>query len=103
MATQVAVTDEYGRNSLKKLTVHDTEVFGVEARMACSLIERWGMVAGTDAGEDSSGRAFIKCATPDEVVDRACTTAALAMEEFRKRNWLVTAPDVSELLRKTDD
>jgi hypothetical protein len=103
MTTQVAVTEEYGRNSIKKFTVHDTEVPNTEARFAMALIERWGMIAGEVEGEDSAGRAVIRNSTPSEVVDRACTIAEGSLAEFRKRGWMVQAPDISELLRKTDD
>ena len=103
MTTQVAIVEEYGRNSAKKLIVHDTEYPIAEARMAEVLIQKWGMVAAVEDGEDSSGRAKLRCMTPAEVVDRACTVAHSTMEEFRKRGWLISAPDISELLRTTDD
>lgn len=103
MTTQVAITEEFGRNSLKRITIHDTEVLGAEARLAVTLIERWGLVTGKIDGEDSSGRAVLKECSPSEVVQKACETADLAMKSFRERGWLVVAPDISELHRKTDD
>ena len=103
MPTQIAVTEEYGRNSIKKMTVHDTEVFNTEARFASALIERWGLVTGKIDGEDSAGRAILKECSPEEVVNKACETAELAMQSFRRRGWMVTAPDISELIRKTGD
>lgn len=103
MTTQFAVTEEFGRNSLKKLTVHDTELLNMEARLACDMIIRWGLVTGKLAGEDTVGRAVIKECTPQEVVERACDTAELSVKMFRERGWIVAGPDVSELMRKTDD
>ncbi len=102
MTTQVGIFDEYGRNSMRKLVVHDTEHPGMEARLALVLIERWGMVAGEPDGEDSTGRAKLKLSTPEQVIDRACSTAALALEAFRARGWMVDGPDIAEL-HKADD
>jgi hypothetical protein len=103
MTTQFAITEEYGRNSAKKYFIHDTEIPNTEARIATNLMEKWGMVAGVEDGEDSSGRSKLRCMTPTEVVDRACAVASEAMAEFRKRGWIIAGPDVSELLKKADD
>lgn len=103
MTTQFYVAEEYGRNSAKKFVVHETEILNQEARIALALIERWGMVTAEEGGEDSAGRARLRKTTPEEVVDRACSIANGAMDEFRKRGWVVAGPDVSELLRTTDD
>lgn len=103
MTTQFAIVEEYGRNSAKKIILHDTEIPNMEARFAMTLIERWGMVAAESEGEDSAGRAILRNCTPVEVVDRACTISIGAMEEFRKRGWMLAGPDVSEILKKTDD
>lgn len=59
-----------------------------EARMACLLIERWGMIAGKSDGEDSAGRAKLDLMPPAEVVERACETAQLAVAEFERRGWV---------------
>lgn len=103
MTTQCIITEEYGRNSAKKMVVHDTEVLTIEGRIACSLIERWGMVAGAQGDEDSAGRSTLRLLTPEEVVNRAVDTATLTMQALRRCGYVVTAPDASELLRKTDD
>lgn len=103
MATQFAVVEDYGRNSAKKCILHDTELANNQARLATILIEKWGMVLAESDGEDSSGRAKLRTAAPAEVVERACKTAELAIEAFRARGWIIDGPDISELLRKTDD
>jgi hypothetical protein len=103
MGTQFAITEDYGKNSLKQLRIHDDEIMNQEARFACALIERWGIVAGEVEGEDSAGRSVCRNATPAEVVARACSIAETALGEFRKRGWMFKGPDISELLRKTDD
>lgn len=61
--------------------------------LAISMIERWGMIAGVEAGEDSAGRAKIRLATPEELVERAFTTATLVDAEARKRGLIYAAPE----------
>ena len=102
MTTQVAVCEEYGKNSAKRVVVHDNEFHNFEARLAVNLIERWGMVSCQDAGEDTAGRAKIQELTPPQVVERACDIAALAAAAFRDRGWIVKGPDISEILRTVD-
>jgi hypothetical protein len=103
MTTQVAIVEEYGKNSAKRVVIHDTDILNFEARLATNLIEKWGMVACTDAGEDSTGRWKMTELTPIQVVERACDIAALTAMAFHDRGWLVKGPDISEILRKTDD
>ena len=103
MTTQIAVVESYGKNSAKQCIVHDTEFPNLEARLATDLITKWGMVVCGDGGEDSAGRAKIQELTPPQVVERACEIASLTAAAFRDRGWLVKGPDISEILRKTDD
>lgn len=104
MTTETIIAEEYGRNSLRKLVVHDTEIMDNKARLASELITRWGMVTGTVNGEDSSGRSKLIDLTPVQVVDRACEIADLAIEAFRTKGWFVQAPPAEELIRtKMDD
>jgi len=65
---------------LKTCLMHNTEVAEDEARLAFSLIERWGMISGVDDGEDSAGRAKIRLATPEELVARAFECAKLSLQ-----------------------
>lgn len=103
MTTQFIVAEEYGRNSAKKFVIHETELLNQEARFACALVERWGLVAAMPDGEDSAGRAKMRLPTPQELSSRSCEMAAAIFAEFRSRGWTVEGPDVSALLRKTDD
>lgn len=60
----------------------------MRARLAMTLIEKWGMVAATVAdGEDSAGRQRTRLLTPAEVVGRACETAERAVEEMHSLGW----------------
>jgi hypothetical protein len=103
MTTHTLIADDYGRNSIKKLIAHDTEIPDNKARLALDLIVRWGMITGTISGEDSAGRAKVVDLAPGEVVDRACDIADLAIEKIRALGWFVEAPGPEALLRNTDD
>jgi hypothetical protein len=74
---------------------HAKHMPDMRARLACTLIEKWGMVAATVAdGEDSAGRSRMRLLTPAEVVGRACETAERAIEEMHRLGWMhaVEAP-----------
>lgn len=67
----------------------------MRARLAMTLIEKWGMVACTVAdGEDSAGRSRMRLLTPAQVVGRATETAERAIEEMHRLGWFhaVEAP-----------
>ena len=72
--------------------IHKTLNPNMHARLALDMIERWGGVAAEIDGEDSAGRSKVRLQTPQELVDRACSTAALAMAAFHERNWLLPVP-----------
>jgi len=101
--TQTAhIVDEY--NLVRpKIVLHETEALTIEARLAATLVERWGMVAGTDGGEDSQGRAKLKLQSPTEVVARACETAELLMAEIRRRKWFVEVPPWDEIQKQAKE
>jgi len=80
----------------KKVTVYDREEFEREARMAVILIERWGMIAATPDGEDSAGRQRLRLQTPDELVDRAFTVAALTFKKARDKGFVHLSPELPE-------
>lgn len=75
-------------DSLERTTfVCDSEVPGTEARFAMALVERWGMVAGENNGEDSAGRSRLRLATPDELTDRAIAVTEALFSKMRGRGW----------------
>ena len=99
MTTEIVVSDDYNiRNP--KIVIHDTEIPNFEARVATSLVERWGMVAADDNGEDSTGRAKARLQTPEELVERACETSQRLAAAFRERKWFVSAPTWAEVKEK---
>ena len=65
----------------------------LQAQWALQFLERWGLVAGEDGGEDSQGRAKYRLQAPDEAVQRACAIAEKLYEEFERRDWLLEVPD----------
>lgn len=86
---EVRVTrDRYGEGH----KLEYAEVCCPEAHFAAVCIEKWGMVAGMPDGEDSAGRARIRLATPEEVVERAMTVAELFYRAARARGWTTKIP-----------
>ena len=77
--------------------INENEHPELEAKMAISFIEKWGMISGMDDGEDSSGRQKIRMATPEEVVERAFQIAKLTMDKARKDRLIHNAPTFGEL------
>jgi hypothetical protein len=62
------------------------------AKLAEEFVVKWGLVAAAPDGEDSAGRMKLRLLTVQELVNRACDTAAAITDEFDKRGWLVPLP-----------
>lgn len=77
-----------------------TEAPNPEAQFAMEMIERWGIVAAKDNGEDSSGRQKLTKLPIPELVQEACDTSQQAFEEFRKRGWMTAVPTPEEAKAK---
>lgn len=69
-----------------------TKILGTAGEMAKELISRWGMVSGIEDGEDTAGRAKLRLATVEEVVERACNASEAFCLEAEKRGWFVDIP-----------
>lgn len=93
--TEIRVKRQYGDSP--QLVCHEREHPNFEARLAIDLLERWGLVAGEEAGEDSAGRAKIRSLTPPEAVIRACDMAEEMTKEIRNRGWFVAVPSWDEM------
>src|SRR5690349_12323012 len=89
------ISDKYGFD--KAIQIHETEQLEREAQMAFVLIERWGMVAGIEDGEDSAGRARVRLSTPSELVARAFAVARLAMDRARQNGLVHTTPSIADV------
>ena len=75
----------------------------MRGKFAMECIARWGMVAGMPDGEDSAGRAKLRCLTPTEVATKACDCSDRAFVEFEKRGWLITIPALEEMIDAIKD
>ncbi len=96
MSTEVKIhMNEYGDRP--EVRINERERAGLEANLAFAFIEKWGMVAANDGGEDSAGRQKLRLSDPDEVVKRAFEMAALAMSVARDAGLLVTLPTFAEI------
>lgn len=84
------------RYAVEKIALYEHEAANYEARLSAALVERWGIVAAEQDGEDSTGRAKLRRMTPVEVVTAACDTAGLLVAEFRKRGWMIQLPTLEE-------
>lgn len=91
------------RYSRPEVMVHDTEVMNNEARFVLVLLEKWGMIQGTDDGEDSAGRAKIRMMTVDETVDRAIDMSQAAFTAMRARGWIVEDMTWAQVLKAVDE
>ena len=60
----------------------------LRGRLAITLVEKWGTVAGYDAGEDSVGRAKIGLMSPSDVVKRALEMADLIIAGLEEHDWI---------------
>lgn len=90
-----AITDKYGLN--KGVNLNETEQLEREAQVAFALIERWGLIACVEDGEDSRGRFKIRILTPDELVGRAFAVAKLAMTTARDSGLVHLSPSLAEI------
>lgn len=86
----------------REVVAYNNCVLDEAARLALTFLERWGMVAGIEDGEDSAGRAKLKLLSPDEIVDRAFTIAEKALAAAKARGHLIDAPDLNELNAEHD-
>jgi len=85
---EYVVADKWTGRETKQI-VHNELVAGPIADFAMELMRHLAIVSGIEDGEDSSGRAKARLATPQEVVDRACEIAALSFDQFSDRGWLL--------------
>jgi len=87
---------------LTRLVAHETEQLEQTAKLAFDLVGRWGPVAATPDGEDSSGRAKLRLQTPEELVQRAFGCAELAMAYARTHGHVAIMPDIEEAYKASN-
>lgn len=93
--TEIKISRQY--EDAPRPVVHETECPNFEAKLAISLLEKWGMVAAEPDGEDSARRAKLRLSTPQELAVRACNVASETAAEIRKRGWFVPVPTWAEM------
>jgi hypothetical protein len=76
---------------------HETDSLTMKARLAVNMVEKWGMVAGIEDGEDGSNRAKFRLATPDELVERAISVTEKLFDKLNENKWIEQIPDFVEL------
>jgi len=89
--------NRYGEDSNPVITGGDRRVFTLEAKIAVNLVEKWGLAAAENNGEDSSGRGTLRILSAAEMVAKACNVAELLSEEIEKRGWMVVAPTIDSV------
>lgn len=94
---EVVFVQEKGNYGIGDPKVVEKESANFKARMACLLVERWGMVAAVEDGNDPQGRAKLRTMTPEEVVARACETADRMVDKIRALGWMQKNPTAEEL------
>lgn len=76
--------------------VHETEHLTIRAKICLELIQRWGLIAGEDGGEDSTGRAKIKTQDPSKVVARAIAITQEFFVQTHSRGWIHELPSMED-------
>jgi hypothetical protein len=98
---QHEVVDKSERYDFKEIFTHETEHLENEAKLAFSLVERWGMVAALPDGEDSSGRSKLRLMTVEELTERAFKTAE-SFFKYARDNGLMHGLGNLEDLKSSD-
>lgn len=97
MFTKFRISNPDSQYKDRSIQVYDTITLDYKARIAASLLERWGPVLAATDGESSDGRQKIRALTPEEIAQKACNIAEATMAEFEHRGWLINIPDMAEI------
>jgi hypothetical protein len=73
-----------------------------KAQFAMELMRTNSILLGKEDGEDSTGRAKLKQASPAEIVDRAVRIADLAFDAFAEHGWLHNVTKFEDVLDAVD-
>lgn len=102
MSTKIRISEDRYETGKKTVEIYSTETLNDEGRLACVLVEKWGLIAAETDGEDSAGRARVRPPTPDELVARAFDIAERFWATARARGHAVAVPDIGELNAEYD-
>lgn len=93
--TQIVVGDQFS-NARETVTIHEREIPDLTARLTIRLIEQHGIIAGSDGGEDSAGRAKIIESHPAHVAQRAYDIASNLVRILREGGHFAVMPKIHE-------
>ena len=65
----------------------------LKARLAMTLLEKWGIALAQPDGEDGAHRQKLQLMPILDVVTRACNMAERAIDEIADRGWLEEVPE----------
>lgn len=85
-----------------KIMLHERTDLCAQAKLACALAERWGIVAAIEDGEDSAGRQKLRHMTPEELAQRACQCAANLFQRFSEIGWIATHDAAADVTKKVE-
>ncbi len=88
------------RFTMKEPIIYKKRLLGLAAGISVEMVQKWGLVAAMDDGEDSTGRHKVRMMTIEELVQRACDSAQKLIEEFEKRDWLLELPEPQVIEQK---
>ena len=86
-----------GYKSAESVMIHSRFQPSVRAQMMISFVERWGMVAAQEDGEDSAGRSKLKLSEPGELVARAEALVNGIMDTIERNGWYFEVPSLTDL------
>jgi hypothetical protein len=97
----IRITDEHNYGD-RKVFLHFLQAPNQEATFALQMLERFGLIAGRDDGEDTTGRAKAQLLSVAETVARAFDLSAEAFRVMRERAMLVDLPDPNIINAEND-
>jgi len=100
MTELIKFKSHYHAEKSPVVTVYSTEFSSLKGKFVTRFVERWGMVAAEEDGEDSKGRAKLKLSPPQDVVDRAFVITDLLFEGLEKRGLIMHGPSYDELVKE---
>lgn len=82
---------------LPRVTTHYLSTPNRRADFAMRMMEKFGLLLGEDAGEDSAGRQKGRRLTPKECAVLACETSDHLFNEMESRDWFTEIPSMEKM------
>lgn len=100
MKPELTIQSDYSRIGEPKLIQHERETLNLQARIALSLVERWGLVSAVPNAIHENGRQSIRLMSPGEIAERACETAERLIDAFYAKDWIALSPSWAEMVEE---